>query len=677
MIFPKAFQLYETRLSKDSLDAIEFQFERLDQDSSNIHVFFNRFLKISKSPTLPPEDTEIIYLASKIAYFQSQYDFFKTEEFKSKEYDNDGARIWYALALAVQGQMDEAIHILEDIKEKIENDNDHLQFIECLGVLAQIYFVRGTEDKEKLEAILERIAKFEEENKGKLPDFDHKFMPAYLIENRVKSQQLSPTEIINEITPVYELAEEVSDHYWMTHFELDLALSNILSRKLDEANNYLTKVFTTFKTLKYLALEAKAIRIKGQLIEKQGDIATAEKTYLEAKKAYEKLNDRIGVSICLTLLAQLAENNDQQNKAEQYFTKSYNLSEDMKDFYGMAVALTSLAKISYKHGQYAEALATFKKVLDITQKNSFDYLLPKIYDGLAHVDFISGDFWSAVENRSRAIIYKLKFEYSEEDLLIDRMKLGQLNAIVGNLDSAFNEFEDALNYCTKLNIKNDIYFDILNWLFEISTAIGKLALAEAYMSRADLFASIHDSEEENVQALISKIRFHIQKKELVQAEKLLETVFEKAQEFPSALTMALALVEKAVVQIMNFQEKKDDSIMEEVLQTMDDMLFISLDLEFLPLTMYTKKVLGKVLAYKNDIEDGIEELTEAIELADELGMEKFTDSIKKELKELKKLDKKDLSEEQLAKKRETYLNQGIEYLKETFWLVSASEYQTE
>ena len=58
-------------------------------------------------------------------------------------------------------------------------------------------------------------------------------------------------------------------------------------------------------------------------------------------------------------------------------------------------------------------------------------------------------------------------------------------------------------------------------------------------------------------------------------------------------------------------------------------------------------------------------------------MEKFADSIKIELKELKKLEKKELSDQQLEKKRETYLDQGIEYLRETFWLVSASEYQTE
>jgi len=677
VVLPKDFQLHESRLSKESLDTIEFQFERLDQDSTDIKTFLNRFLRISKSPTLPPDDYEIWYLASKVAYFLSDYDYFNTEDFKEKESHNHGARIWHSLAMAAQGNIEDAIKTLERIREITEQENDYLQYIESLGVLAQLYFVSGTKGKEKLTEIMEKIDEFKEKNQGKVPGFEHMFMPAYLIKCRINAQQLAPKEIIKETLPIYELAKEIPDQYWITHYELDLVQAYILSSQLEEADNYLNKVFMTLQTNKFPALEAKAIRIKGQYLERKGEFERAEKSYLGAKEAYKILKDQIGVSACVSRLAKLAELQEQQNKAEQYFNESYSISEKMNDYYGMAVALTSLARISYKRGQYAESAESFNKVLKIAKENNFDYLLPSIYDGLANVSFISGDFWSAVENRSKSVIFKEKLSYSADDLLIERMKLGQLNALVGNLDSAFSEFEIALNYCMELNRKDDIYFDILNWLFEISTALGKLPLAESYMSRADLFASIHNSKEENAQALISRIRFLIQKRELDEAEKLIGIVFEQAQDFPSPLTMALVIVEKAVVLFMKFLESKSDSVLEDIIQAMDDMLFISLDLEFLPLTMYTKKVLAKVLAYKNEIEDGIEELTEAIELAEELGMHKFVDTIKRELKALQKLQKKELDEIAFEKKRDSYLQEGIAFLKETFWLVSASEYQRE
>jgi tetratricopeptide (TPR) repeat protein len=675
VVLPKSFQLHESRFTKESLDTIEFQYERLDQDSSDYKTFLNRFLRISKSPTIPPEDYEIWYLASKIAYFLSDYEFFNTEDFKEKASHNNGSRIWYSLAMAAQGNIDEAIKTLERIKEISEQNGDFLQYIECLGILAQIYFVSGTKSKEKLAEVMEKIDKFKEENQGTIPNYDHMFMPAYLIKCRINAQQLAPKDIIKETLPIYELAKAIPDQYWITHFELDLVQAYVLSSQLDEADNHMNEVFTTLQSIKFPALEAKAIRIKGQYLERKGEYERAEKSYLGAKEAYKVLKDQIGVSACISRLAKLAELQEQQNKAEQYFNESYSISEKMTDYYGMAVARTSLARISYQRGQYAESAATFNKALEIAKENDYDYLLPSIYDGLAHVSFISGDFWSAVEARSKSVIFKEKLSYSKDELLIEHMKLGQLNALVGNLDASFSEFEIALNYCMEQNRKDDIYFDILNWLFEISTAHDKLALAESYMSRADLFASIHNSKEENAQALISRIRFLIQKKELVEAEKLIAIVFEQAQDFPSPLTMALILVEKSVVLFMRFLDRKEDSILEDILQAMDDMLFISLDLEFLPLTMYTKKVLAKVLAYKNEIEDGIEELTEAFELAEELGMHKFEDLIKKELKDLEKLKRKELDEDAFEKKRDTFLQEGLEFLKETFWLVSASEYQ--
>ncbi|MBK5113505.1 MAG: tetratricopeptide repeat protein [Candidatus Heimdallarchaeota archaeon] len=675
MVLPKSFQLHESRLTKESLDTIEFQYERLDQDSSDYKTFLNRFLRISKSPTIPPEDYEIWYLASKIAYFLSDYEFFNTEDFKEKASHNNGSRIWYSLAMAAQGNIDEAIKTLERIKEISEQNGDFLQYIECLGVLAQIYFVSGTKSKEKLAEVMEKIDKFKEENQGTIPNYDHMFMPAYLIKCRINAQQLAPKDIIKETLPIYELAKAIPDQYWITHFELDLVQAYVLSSQLDEADNHLNEILTTLQSIKFPALEAKAIRIKGQYLERKGEYERAEKSYLGAKEVYKVLKDQIGVSACVSRLAKLAELQEQQNKAEQYFNESYSISEKMTDYYGMAVALTSLARISYQRSQYAESAATFNKALEIAKENDYDYLLPSIYDGLAHVSFISGDFWSAVEARSKSVIFKEKLSYSKDELLIEHMKLGQLNALVGNLDTSFSEFEIALSYCMEQNRKDDIYFDILNWLFEISTAHDKLALAESYMSRADLFASIHNSKEENAQALISRIRFLIQKKELVEAEKLIAIVFEQAQDFPSPLTMALILVEKSVVLFMRFLDRKEDSILEDILQAMDDMLFISLDLEFLPLTMYTKKVLAKVLAYKNEIEDGIEELTEAFELAEELGMHKFEDLIKKELKDLEKLKRKELDEDAFEKKRDTFLQEGLEFLKETFWLVSASEYQ--
>ena len=182
-------------MSKESKEAISFQFERIGLDSKKTKTFLERFIRISKSPTLPPDDYEIIYLASKIAYMLANYEYFNSEEFKHKEMGSDGARIWYALAKAAQGEADDAIKILEDVKKNTENSGDILPYVEVLGILAQIYFIRGSKEKSNLENVMNDLEKFKEKHQLSLPDFDHIYMPAYLIEERIKAQQLPPDKV--------------------------------------------------------------------------------------------------------------------------------------------------------------------------------------------------------------------------------------------------------------------------------------------------------------------------------------------------------------------------------------------------------------------------------------------------------------------------------------------------
>ncbi|MFW9924414.1 MAG: hypothetical protein ACFFDW_14115, partial [Candidatus Thorarchaeota archaeon] len=252
MILPKAFQLHECRLSNDARVTIEFQYERLGLNPNNTKVFLERFLKISRSPTLPPDDFEILYLASKIAYMLASYDYFETDYYKANEQAHDGARIWFALSKGAQGDIEEAIKILTDVKANTELSGDFLPYIESLGILAQFYFLRGSKDKKELEIIIAELDKFKEKYQLSLPDFDHIFMPAYLIKERIYTQQLPPKELIKEITKILDLAEKNEDYYWKTHLQLDLVVAYLKSNDLDEAKKILEFAIDTLKNFKFL-----------------------------------------------------------------------------------------------------------------------------------------------------------------------------------------------------------------------------------------------------------------------------------------------------------------------------------------------------------------------------------------------------------------------------------------
>jgi tetratricopeptide (TPR) repeat protein len=340
----------------------------------------------------------------------------------------------------------------------------------------------------------------------------------------------------------------------------------------------------------------------------------------------------------------------------------------------MTAALAALAKIALLNNQFSDSLATYTKALNMATEHNFYQYLPTIYDGLAVNNFIAGDFWMSIKNRNHSVNLKKKFDYPEEDLLLEHMKLGELNALVGNLQTSFSEFEQALNHCMQLGKKDELYFDILIWLFEISTSLEEFTLADSYIGRAELFASIHNSEEENVQALISRTRFLIQKNELEEATKILEVVFEKAQEFPSPLTMALALIEKGMILLLQFIKEHDSEVSTALIQTIENMVFISLDLEFLPLTMFAKKALAKVYLYENNMTEAIEELQEAVEFAQTLGMISFEVSLREEIDEING-KYNSLTDKEFDEVKEELLEKAREDLKQTFWLVNASEHQ--
>ena len=677
LVLPSAFKLHEERLSKESLTIIEFQFDRLGLDSTNSKFFYDRFLKISLSPTLPPDDYELVYLTSKIVYMLSNYNHFNNEEFLKKVLLNDGAKIWYSLTLVAKGEIEKAIQLLKRFEQEKIQLADPLVYIEYLSILAQIYFFQGSKNKSELDEILKQLLKFKEENQNTLPNFNQIFMPAYLIINRINSKTLTSMQIIEETNKLCDLAKKTLDDYLVAHFQLDLAQAYLEVNDLESCKQLLSQTFEIFQNIKFKALEAKAIKIEGLFLEKKGEFDKAEKSYLKAKENYGKLEDKVGKSSCVLHLAHLAESLHQEEKAEKLYNETYNISRELNDYYNMINSLLSLSNYFLARGEYNKVFENYQMALELSTNNNLQSLLPSIYDGLTYINFLTGDFSSAVKYCKESLIYKEKFEYDIDNLLLGHIRIGQLTCIIGDFDEAFNEFEKALNQCIKLNRKDDLYFTILNWLFEISTALDNFPLSESYFNRANLFASIHDSIEENAQALISKIRYYIQKQNLDEAEVLLKNIFENEENISSSETIVLALIEKAIILLNKYRLNSDKSLIDEIAQTMENMLFLSLDLEFIPLTIFTKRIFARILVIKNNLKDGLEELSESLELTSDMNMTKFKEELTSDLDNLSTLQKtlSTLSQNEIAAKKDIYLNDVLALLRLIFWIVSASKYQ--
>jgi tetratricopeptide (TPR) repeat protein len=422
VVLPKEFVIHEKRLSKEALESIKFQYDRLGLDSTDYKTFIGRFLRISKSPTLPPEDYEIDYLANKIAYMLSDYQFFDNQEFTTDDYEKAGAKIWYAMTISTQGMVDKAISILESINDKVLKQQDDLPYLESLAFRALFYHMHGSQEADKKEKALTKIRSFAEENHDK-KHFDILFMPAYVITYRIQSLNRSPKENITELNTIYEKAQNISDPYWKIQILLELVTSYLQSNNIESAKKYLDLTFEIFDTVRFPILFARAVCIRGNLLEKEEKYSQAEKDYTSSKELFQKLGDLRGVSTAVLQLAELTLKQSQNEKAERYFNESFKIAKQMTDYSGMTAALAALAKIALLNNQFSDSLATYTKALNMATEHNFYQYLPTIYDGLAVNNFIAGDFWMSIKNRNHSVNLKKKFDYPEEDLLLEHMKL--------------------------------------------------------------------------------------------------------------------------------------------------------------------------------------------------------------------------------------------------------------
>ncbi|MBD3192342.1 MAG: hypothetical protein GF308_17015 [Candidatus Heimdallarchaeota archaeon] len=675
MNLPLEFSLHEKRLSQPIIEALYSAFNRQGLALSDLQMFLSHFLETIKFPPFPQEDAELQYLASKVAFIVGQYNYPVSNKDPWFELPSLGARAWQGLIQAKRGDIKTVIKHLDTVRKKALSNQDFLVYIETLSILAELYHSYKTKNPNRLSEILDAINLFQEEHASSLPNFSRMFLRANFIANTIKADNLPPEQAEPLILDFSETINTIEDLYWETKAKLILATIKMDLEKYPDAKELLNEVFATTRELSFEILKAETLSLMGQMaLEKQ--LFSEAKSYFEqAHSIYQENEDLRPLSIVSNNLANLALKRNEVTVAEKHGLLALQSSKKIEVVTEEINSLITMGKVYYFQAAYTKSLTYFQKALKLAQKHNFKELLLTIYDAISIVEFLSGDFNAAITIREKNLQLKQQLNYSKKALLIERMKLGQLLAIVGNLETAFNEFEIALKYCQELNFRDELYFDILIWLFDLATALNKLSLANTYLERADLFATIHNSEDENLSALVSRARFLQQKKELDRAEELLNLVFEKSQVTPSPLIFTQVLVQNALLFFLRFKQEGEETFFQTLLEIVEDLLIISLDLDFLPLTIYAKRALARLEFYREQYSDGLVEVKDAIGFAEELGIPDFKEKLKTDLTELNQMVQNRNKSTSASSIKKRSLAKLSAYLYEIFWLVNTSALQ--
>lgn len=638
-------------------------------------MFLNHFLEKIKFPPFPQNDPELQYLASKVAFMVGEYNY---EVGSKKDHwfnlSGLGARAWQALIHAKKGAIKKAISTLESIRKEAFSTEDFLVYVETLSMLAELYQLFREKNHDHLSEILDAITLFQDKHSS-LPNFSRMFLRAYFFLNKIKVDKLPPEQAESSMKKCSEIIIDIEDFYWETKAQLALVKIKLTLKKFSEVEKLLNEVFDKAKELSFEILKAEALVLMGQMSVQRRLFSDAENYLEQAHLIYKENEDLKPLSQVSNALASLALKKNEVSTAEQYGLLALQSSEKIAASKQIINSLITMGTVYYSRARYTKSLDAFNKALKLAQKYGFQQSLLTIYDAISIVEFLSGDFNAAITTREKNLQLKQQLDCSKKDLLIERMKLGQLLAIVGNLDAAFNEFEIALNHCQELNFRDEIYFNILIWLFDLATTLNKLSLANTYLERADLFATIHNSQNENLSALISRARFFLQKEEFVQAEELLNLVLENSQNTPNPLLFTQVLVQNALLFLLRFKKEGKPALFTTLLEIVEDLLIISLDLDFLPLTIYAKRALARLEFYREQYSTGLVEIEDAIGFAEELNIPDFKEKLEADLTELNQMLQNKNNSSSSATIKEESLDKVSKYLHEIFWLVNTSALQ--
>lgn len=239
---------------------------------------------------------------------------------------------------------------------------------------------------------------------------------------------------------------------------------------------------------------ARALSIKGEMFQKQGDFTASISSFLKAIHIGEQ-NDFLpilgsaynGLGITYYLMQDLKQ-------AEQYIRKALDVKMKQKDYVYYSIIASNLAALLVYENKNPEALVLLKSAEQVALNNSLTQYLPNIYNSIGAIYF-------QMKNASDSALfyYKKTIVFAERAGIQQNVLTGYHN--IGQLLLEKKQYDEALIYLIKSEQlsreMNSVPFQLksVQTIGETYEAAGKIAQALEYRKREqDLNKQLFDSE---------------------------------------------------------------------------------------------------------------------------------------------------------------------------------------
>ncbi len=362
---------------------------------------------------------------------------------------------------------------LKNIKvawERILQTESYPLLIEIIEVLYQYFNVRSrfSQGIEWLEEVKVRV-----EHR---PDLELLYA---MVLNRIGSlaYKARQNELArNYLSSSYELLLTLNNDHEMAFCLVGLGHIELRSnKKYQRALEYAMQSILLYQNLGDTSGEAQAVYLKGIVLNRMADYASAEPALQHALNlARENKNVRRMVAP-LNLLGDIACIKGQYDKAEVFFKEGLEIAMQLGDRFNQGILLNNLATLFHYSKDYAKEKEALLESLAICEEIGDQDGIAMAYNNLCEVYIVKGEFGQAIEYAEMGLAIGQQIG-EEWTIIVSLNNLGEAFLRLKDISKARERLQQAI--CMAKQIES------LDLVARIAVNIGQLKIMEGQSEKA-------------------------------------------------------------------------------------------------------------------------------------------------------------------------------------------------
>lgn len=187
----------------------------------------------------------------------------------------------------------------------------------------------------------------------------------------------------------------------------------------------------------------------GNVLFRKGDLAEAERLYLQAQEILERLGDQAGIKAGLHQLGLIAQVQGDIEKAEGLFKKSLEIAKSTNDRTGLAATYGQLGMLSHLRGDLNNAERLFRTSLKLKEELPDRSAIATSLHQLGTLEQDRGNAKEAEDLYEKSLELDRKLE-NPQGIARTYHQLGQLEESRGNLAAADRYYRESLEIKERL-----------------------------------------------------------------------------------------------------------------------------------------------------------------------------------------------------------------------------------